>query len=83
MSKRGTMIGTPHWMAPETLAQSGGEDSEYDAKVDVWGLGITAIELAQMHPPFSEYRSVFQARRRVAVRAPLPTATHAAAAARR
>ena len=32
MSKRGTMIGTPHWMAPETLGQMG-EDSQYDFKV--------------------------------------------------
>ncbi len=62
MSKRGTMIGTPHWMAPETLAQSGGEDGKYDAKVDVWGVGITAIELVQMSPPFSEVKSVFQVR---------------------
>ena len=58
MSKRGTMIGTPHWMAPEALAQAG--ETRYDNKVDVWGLGITAIELAQMAPPFAEVKSVFQ-----------------------
>ena len=34
MSKRGTMIGTPHWMAPETLGQMG-EDGQYDFKVDI------------------------------------------------
>jgi serine/threonine protein kinase len=60
MSKRGTMIGTPHWMAPETLAQSGTDDGKYDVKVDVWGVGITAIELAQMSPPFADVKSVFQ-----------------------
>ena len=60
MSKRGTMIGTPHWMAPETLAQSGTDDGKYDVKVDVWGVGITAIELAQMSPPFADIKSVFQ-----------------------
>ena len=61
MSKRGTMIGTPHWMAPETLSQSGPDDGKYDTKVDIWGAGITAIELAQMWPPFSNIKAVFQA----------------------
>mmetsp|Transcript_22047 Transcript_22047/g.70390 ORF Transcript_22047/g.70390 Transcript_22047/m.70390 type:complete len:1061 (+) Transcript_22047:97-3279(+) len=60
MSKRGTMIGTPHWMAPETLSQSGPDDGKYDTKVDIWGAGITAIELAQMWPPFSNIKAVFQ-----------------------
>ena len=59
MSKRGTMIGTPHWMAPETLGQLA-DDGKYDAKVDVWGLGITAIELAQMGPPFAETKQIFK-----------------------
>ena len=58
MSKRGTMIGTPHWMAPETFSQEG--DGAYDTKVDIWGLGITAIELAQLFPPFHETKSVFK-----------------------
>ena len=48
MSKRNTMIGTPHWMAPETLGQM----EQYGKKVDIWGVGILAIELAQLKPPF-------------------------------
>jgi len=60
MSKRGTMIGTPHWMAPETLAQKDGDEGKYGTKVDIWGLGITAIELVQMAPPLAETKSVFQ-----------------------
>merc|ERR1719214_403823 len=54
------MIGTPHWMAPETLGQMGDDGGKYDTKVDIWGCAITAIELAQMAPPFHETKSVFK-----------------------
>lgn len=58
MSKRGTMIGTPHWMAPEAFSGEG--QREYDNKVDVWGVGILAIECAQNSPPHAEVKELFK-----------------------
>ena len=46
---------------------------------DVWGLGITAIELAQMGPPFAETKQIFKVMMAI-VNGPPPTLPEAHAA---
>ncbi|TGZ73678.1 hypothetical protein CRM22_001399 [Opisthorchis felineus] len=50
IGKRTTLIGTPYWMAPE-VASIESRGAGYDGKCDVWGVGITAIEYAELQPP--------------------------------
>lgn len=54
IGRRNTFIGTPYWMSPEVIACDENPDAKYDNRSDLWSLGITAIEMAESHPPLCD-----------------------------
>lgn len=47
-----TLSGTPHFMAPEVILQTG-----HGRSADIWSVGCTITEICTGKPPFSEYKT--------------------------
>ena len=45
-----SIAGTPHFMAPEVIRQSG-----HGAKADIWSVGCTVIQMLTAAPPWNEH----------------------------
>ena len=45
-----SLRGTPYWMAPEVVKQSG-----HGRQADIWSVGCTVIEMCTGKPPFSNF----------------------------
>ncbi|KAJ6466208.1 hypothetical protein C8R45DRAFT_483404 [Mycena sanguinolenta] len=43
----GAVVGSPYWMAPEVIEQSGATTAS-----DIWSVGCVVIELLEGHPPY-------------------------------
>jgi len=49
-TRRCTVVGTPYWMAPEMFTSQ-----QFDAKADIWALGIMMMEMIEGEPPYMEF----------------------------
>ena len=48
-----TFCGTPYWMAPEVVSQSG-----HNRFADIWSLGCLVYEMISQKPPWSETSNI-------------------------
>lgn len=47
--KKPSMVGSPHWMAPEMINRQ-----IYSSAVDIWSFGVSLLELTNRNPPWNE-----------------------------
>jgi protein-serine/threonine kinase len=59
VSKRSTIVGTPHWMAPELVSHLGSDmhSVRYGNEIDCWAFGCAVFEMATGHPPNARVRA--------------------------
>ncbi|SMR52770.1 unnamed protein product [Zymoseptoria tritici ST99CH_3D1] len=57
LSKRMTVIGTPHWLPSEIVTPLTNEEETtavgYGTEIDIWSYGCTVFEMATGNPPFA------------------------------
>eukprot|EP00732_Lithocolla_globosa_P002036 Lithocolla_globosa_v1_NODE_1198_length_2794_cov_4.698430.p1 type:complete len:795 gc:universal NODE_1198_length_2794_cov_4.698430:2612-228(-) len=53
--RRNSFVGSPYWMAPELIRCDNDRHATYNYKCDLWAMGITAVEMAELDPPWFEY----------------------------
>nr|VZI43495.1 unnamed protein product [Spirometra erinaceieuropaei] len=67
-SPANSFVGTPFWIAPEVIMAM--ESGLYDTRADVWSLGITCIEMAELKPPYMESANSMAALYQIALNPP-------------